>query len=131
MPSYTSQGVVESSRPAFLPAGKYTATVMNSEEKTSKSGNEMIELRLEISGDDIEEGKGPIVYDNLVFTENSAWRIDQFRSALGEDIVEGAEVEVEPDDLLDARVSVTLSVDEYEGKKRNKVVQYEELSNPF
>ena len=135
MPRYISGE--ESNRAKFHKEGNYLAAVIGAEEKTSSSGNEMIELKLEIIGPDIDEGGGAIVYDYLVFSQNAAWKIDQFRAACGEKIIKGKEVEIEASDLEGKSVEVHLIVEDFKGKKQNKVGDYidpnaeEDEPNPF
>jgi Protein of unknown function (DUF669) len=97
--------------------------VENATEKESQAGNEMIELQLRIlnvNGSD----KGPLVYDNLVFTEKSYWKIDAFRECTGEKLVPGQRVVFNADDCIDRRGRVALKIDVYEGRSRNKVDYY-------
>lgn len=122
MPKYISGE--ENNRAKFHKEGNYLLAVIGAEEKTSNSGNEMIELKLEVIGPDIEEGEGAIIYDYLVFSKNAAWKIDQFRAACGEKIVKGKEVEIEAEDLEGKSVEAHLVVEEFKGKKQNKVGDY-------
>jgi hypothetical protein len=122
MPSYISGQ--QSKRTDCHKDGNYLLAVIGAEEKTSSKGSEMIELKLEVIGPDIEEGQGAILFDYLVFTESAAWKIDQFRRACGENIVEGKEVEVEASDLEGKSVEAHLVIEEFKGKKRNKVGDY-------
>ena len=104
--------------------GNYLAVVIGAEEKTSAKGSEMIELKIEVVGPDIDEGTGAILFDYLVFTEAAFFKIDQFRAACGETIVKGASVDIEADDLIGKSVEVRLVAEEYKGVKRNKVGAY-------
>lgn len=110
--------------------GDYRLAVIGAEEKTSSSGNSMIALKHEIigpvGGKDLPESGRPHVYDNLVFTPNAFWKIDQFRAAIGEDVVEGQEVDIEADALLGATLTahVTLGKNEKTGKDRNEIGAY-------
>lgn len=103
--------------------GNYLLAVIGAEEKTSSKGSEMIELKLEVIGPDIPEGEGAILYDYLVFTKSSAWKIDDFRKASGETITD-EDVEIEAEDLEGKTVEAHLVIDDYKGKKRNKVGGY-------
>lgn len=116
MPSYKSSE--PSIRPDFVEAGDYTVEVLNAEESVSKQGNEMIELKLKA------EPSGVIFFDNLVFTENAFWKIDAFRAATGEAVVPDEDVEITADDLIGRRGRARLIVDEFGGRKRNKVVAW-------
>ena len=110
--------------------GDYRIAVIGAEEKTAKSGNSMIELKHEIigpvGGEDYPEEGRPKVYDNLVFTPNAFWKIDQFRAAIGEDVTEGQEVDIDADALVGATLTahITLGKNEKTGKDRNEIGAY-------
>ena len=116
MPSYKSSE--PTSRPDFVPAGDYTVEILNAEESVSKQGNDMIELKLKI------EPTGAICFDNLVFTPNAFWKIDAFRASTGESVVPDEDVNIECDDLLGRTGRARLIVEEYNGRKRNKVAAW-------
>ena len=101
--------------PRFVPNGDYLVTVIEASETFSKAGDEMIKLKLEV------EEHGVRLYDYLVATESSFWKIDTFRKAIGEAVVEGEEVELSASDLEGRQGYVRLKVEEYQGKKNNKV----------
>jgi len=122
MASYTSGA--QSKRADLHKDGNYLLVVIAAEEKTSSKGAEMIEMKLEVIGPDIAEGEGAIIYDYLVFSENTAWKIDQFRAACGEEIIEGKVVEMEASDLEGCQVEAHLVTEEFKGKKKNKVGDY-------
>ena len=122
MPKYVSGS--QSKRTECHKEGNYLLVVIGAEEKTSQKGSEMIELKLEVVGPDIAEDEGAILYDYLVFSQNTAWKIDEFRAACGETIVEGAEIDIEADDLIGKTVEAHLVIEEFKGKKRNKVGNY-------
>jgi hypothetical protein len=82
----------------------------------------MIELSLRIVTNGGE--KGPLVFDNLVFTTNAFWKIDQFRESTGEKLIPGQQVVFNADDCLDRKGHVILTVDTYQGRSRNKVAEY-------
>jgi hypothetical protein len=113
MPTYK-----QNAAPA-VPEGEYDFTVKNAKEETSKKGNEMIVLTLQIKD-------GPIVVDNLVFDDEgkAIWKIDEFRIATGEVINSTEEVEFTSDQCLGRTGRCSLYVDDYEGRKRNKVEHY-------
>lgn len=101
--------------PRSLPNGDYLVTVIESSETFSKAGDEMIKLKLEV------EEHGVHLYDYLVATESSFWKIDTFRKAIGEAVIEGEEVELNATDLEGRQGYARLKVEEYQGKKNNKV----------
>jgi hypothetical protein len=117
MPSYRSSE--PTARPDFVAAGDYTVEVIGAEESISqKSHNEMIELKLKV------EPSGAIVFDNLVFTANAFWKIDSFRAATGETVTPDEDVEIVADDLIGRKGRARLIVEEYNGKKRNKLAAW-------
>jgi hypothetical protein len=122
MPSYT-QGQ-ENKRPEFLPEGVYDYATIGAAEKVSTTGNEMIELKIELIGPDIKEDAGPIIYENLVFTEKAFFKIDQFRASIGEAIQEGEEVSIDAEDLTGKTGKCQVIVETYKGKTRNKVAKF-------
>lgn len=78
----------------------------------------MIELKLKVEPD------GPVFYDHLVFTESSFWKIDVFRAAIGETVIANEEIEIVADDLIGRQGRARLVVEEYNGRKRNKVAAW-------
>ena len=73
----------------LLPPGDYDFEVTSAKEKTSKSGSEMIELTLTIPVKDREYK----VWDYLVFSEKSFWKLAAFAQAVGlEKAVEAGEL---------------------------------------
>jgi len=117
MPTYKSSE--PTSRPDYVEAGDYTIEVLGAEESISqKNRNEMIELKLKV------EPSGAIVYDNLVFTASAFWKIDAFRAATGETVTPDEDVDIIADDLIGRTGRARLIVEEYNGKKRNKVAAW-------
>jgi hypothetical protein len=116
MPTYQQNQSAE-----LLPKGVYPFYVRNAKENTSQTGNEKIELTLQVNGTFT-------VFDNLVFVENSFWKIDQFRVATGETLgTPGSNVSLEADDCVQRRGEVSVDIDEWpvnSGRKRNIVVEY-------
>jgi hypothetical protein len=115
MPSYTASTPTE--RPDFVEAGDYQVEVIDAVETVSKTGHEMIELKLRTQ-------LGSYLYDFLVFIPSAFWKIDSFRAATGEEVAPEEEVEITGDDLIGRTGKARLSVEEYNGKKRNKVIAW-------
>ena len=114
MPEYLT-GVQE-----VVPENDYDFVVDDAVEKESSKGNPMIELQLDIE----HNGHHIRVFDHLVFTRNAFWKIDAFRAATGETLVEGQKVNLEAEDCIDRKGRCHLCVDSYEGRARNKVDTY-------
>ena len=112
MPSYTASTPTE--RPDFVDPGDYPVEVIDANETVSKTGHEMIELKLRTSA-------GSILYDFLVFIPNAFWKIDAFRAATGEVVTPADDVEITGDDLIGRTGTARLFVEEFKGKRRNKV----------
>jgi Protein of unknown function (DUF669) len=106
----------------MLPEGTYDFTVEDATERTSEKGNQMIELQLMVKGPDGKNGVR--VFDHLTFTPKSYWKIDAFRIATGETLVQGQTVTFEAEDCLDRSGKVWLTVEKDEGRNRNKVDEY-------
>ena len=121
MPKYTFTDA--DNRPDSIPAGIYVGTVISAKEKISKaSGNDMIELLWNIDDNNAH------VFDNLVFTEKSAWKIDTFLKATGHaPESKGAEVNMDVEAMIGWRSWLNIGVEDdrlNEGQKRNKILQY-------
>ena len=116
MPEYTT------GHDETLPEGSYLFTVVDATERTSQSGNTMIELELMVKRPD---GKNRIrLYDHLTFTPKSFWKIDAFRIATGEKLTPGHTVSFEAEDCIDRDGKVWLTVENFQGRNRNKVGEY-------
>ena len=115
MPTYNASTPTE--RPDHVEPGDYEVEVIDAVESLSRSGHEMIELKLKTSA-------GSYLYDFLVFIPNAFWKIDAFRAATGETVTPESDVEIVADDLIGRSGTARLAVEEYNGKKRNKVAAW-------
>lgn len=106
----------------FVPAGDYRLKVVEASEDTSKAGNDMIKLKLRIVKED--GSNGPALFDYLVFSESSRWKVDAFLMSAGQHPGEGEALSLEADDMIGWEVQATLKVESYDGKKGNKVEAY-------
>lgn len=111
MPEYEQNKVI------LLPEGDYPFKVVNAKETVSKSGNDMIELTLNVGGE-------ITLIDRLVFTPNAYWRIDDFRRATGEVLGTGR-TSFEAEHCIGRTGFVHLGTeDDINGKERNIVQAY-------
>ena len=72
-----SREEAEKKRSTLMPEGRYNARIVTAEEKVSNSGNDMIELEVEVYG---PEGK-VIIRDWLLNTDRMAWKLQHFAEA--------------------------------------------------
>jgi hypothetical protein len=82
----------------------------------------MVELELRIITNG--SGKGPLIYDSLVFTDRAFWKIDAFRRATGDLLLPGELVVFNADDAIDRKGRLILTIETFKGRRRNKVKQY-------
>lgn len=115
MPSYTAS--IPNERPDFVEPGDHEVEVVDAIETISKGGHEMIELKLKTSA-------GSYLYDFLVFIPTAFWKIDAFRAATGEEVTPDQDFEVTADHVIGRTGTARLTVEEYNGKKRNKVAAW-------
>ena len=115
MPSYTANTPTE--RPDHVEPGDYEVEVVDAIETLSKSNHEMIELKLRTEA-------GSYLYDFLVFIPTAFWKIDAFRAATGEVVEPDQDIEITADHVIGRTGTARLTVEEYNGKKRNKVVAW-------
>lgn len=110
------------SQDGTIPDGKYPFEIVAARMRTAKSGAEMIEVTLEAG----HNGNSVKVLDWLVFDGRpfTSGRIDQIRTSVGELILPGEEVDVQPGDLLHKTGMVHLVIEEWQNRKRNKVGSY-------
>lgn len=64
---------------ALIPEGLYKFKVIHAQEKTSSTGNQMINLKLEIW----IENRGIKLFDSLILIPKMFWKIDHFCEAVG------------------------------------------------
>ena len=115
MPTYNASTPTE--RPDHVEPGDHPVEVIDAVESLSRSGHEMIELKLRTSA-------GSYLYDFLVFIPSAFWKIDSFRAATGEAVTPEADVEIVADDLIGRTGTARLVIEEYKGKQRNKVAAW-------
>jgi len=114
---YTSSD--EAPKSFHLPAGDYVVTIVDATETVSRStGADMIKLVLDAEAAD---GSTTTLFDYLVASPSSAWKIDAFRRALGHTVVQGEAVELAAEDLVGRCLRARLRVEEFNGRLSNKI----------
>ena len=104
-----------------LKPGDYPFRILDASEERSKSGNEMIKLKMMV-GHDRESEIG--VFDYLVFGGSSDWKIDSFLKCVGLHPGEGQNLDIDGTDMIGLEGTVKLKIEEYLGKESNKVSAY-------
>ncbi|MCP4573815.1 MAG: DUF669 domain-containing protein [bacterium] len=92
-----------------IPDGEHVVRVVDIESDTTRAGDEMWKLRLQVDGG---EHDGRLIFDNLVFSTKAMSRVKLICSSFGLD-VSGA-VDLDPTMLLEKRALVTTYQEEYE-----------------
>lgn len=116
---YTGQEV-EQPEYKILDAGDYNFVVDDAEERTSKSGNSMIALKLKVG--DVPNDRN--VYDYLVFDGKSEWKLGTFLYAIGRHPGVGVEMDIDPNDFVGRTGRAKIKIEMYNGNKSNKVQDY-------
>lgn len=103
--------------------GRYLCTIVGAVEKMSRNGNEMIELEIEIGE---KEGK---CWEYLVNTEAAQFKMDCCLRALGWELREGMEVELDASRLLGLQGEAQIKIGKNDkGDERNELAFWIEPS---
>jgi hypothetical protein len=101
MPTYTS---AQEQEIYFVEPGQYQVEIISAENATSlpkpdgKGNNPMIKAKCRVL---LPDGtKGPLLREYLTFTDSAAFRIDQFRRAMGQTVTPGEKGNLEPEDMI-------------------------------
>lgn len=113
--------VDESCVNGLLEPGDYLVKIATIENKTTRAGDQMWRLRLDVQD---EENKNLSVWDNLVFVEKALPRIKMLFSRIGIDL--SGNQEVYPSQLIGQFIVAEISIEEYrlstgEARKKNVV----------
>ena len=95
----------------MIPEGSYNAEIIEVTPKTSRAGNEMFEVKMNID----HEGEGTHVWDYIV--HSLEWKMDSARKSVGL----GPDDEVTVESLIGRWVQVRINHETYDGKTRPKV----------
>ena len=85
---------------ASLQAGVYHADVVTAVEKTSKSGNAMVEVTLQLEGSQVQ------LKEYLVMASNMEWKLEQYLASTGVKFKEGEALQFDPKGLVGNHVVV-------------------------
>lgn len=112
---------VEASRKA-IPEGTYEVVVNEATQKNSRDGNPMISFEFEV-----QEGphKGAKLYENCSLQPQALFKLKSVLLALGIDIPNKA-FDLNLRDLIGLTCEVEVGHEVYEGKKRARILQYNE-----
>ena len=113
---------VEASRKA-IPEGTYEVVVNEANQKSSRDGNPMISFEFEVT-----EGahKGAKLYENCSLQPQALFKLKSVLLALGMDIPNKA-FDLNLRDLIGLTCEVEVGHEVYEGKKRARILQYNDL----
>lgn len=103
--------------------GIHRAKVAEIQEKTSQSGDDMLQVAMEVvAGAD----KGCRVFDNCVLTDKALWKFKQLLSALG--VKCDGKVAVDLDGLIGKTCDIEVFHEEYNGQTRAKISNYSKVA---
>lgn len=112
MPSYISTGG------ETLEPGIYDVEIINADEAESKNGNEMLVLTCQPVGTTKE------IKFWLVFSEKTAFRLDEFQVARGLNVEKGEEYCIEIEDVMGLTLKAKLEYEKSEGKTYLRIAQW-------
>ncbi len=112
-------------KPDVVEPGIYSGTVTWAEMRYIKNGkwagNEMLALGFEL------DGSKAMVFDNILFIEPAAFRIDTFLKACKKQPEKGQEVDLTPESVIGWRCWLNVGIEKSDNEKypdKNKVLQY-------
>jgi Protein of unknown function (DUF669) len=111
-------------RAAHVPEGDYLAKPVNAElRKSEKSGSRYISWRFQVV--EPKKYKGKTLYDRTSLKPDALWNLRNLvHAALGKNIA-GKVVNFDPEVVYGKPLMITVEDDEYEGKIRSQIVDYQ------
>lgn len=97
----------------LLEEGMYNVTIEAVEEKTSSTGNPMLQIRFR------EETTQAAIFDNYVLKENCLWKLKELLTAAG--IECGGNVEFDTDELVGLVFKAKIVQEDYNDSKVNRI----------
>jgi hypothetical protein len=127
MAKYVYQG--RDAIPNLIEAGDYIVRIVEADSGISNgkktNGSDTINLKC------IEEESGCVIWETLCFHESIDWKIDTFVRSTGVPAVVGAPLELGPSDCISRRGHVTIVVDNWNNKDRNKIAVWKTDCEPL
>jgi Protein of unknown function (DUF669) len=103
-------------KPRYVPDGEYEVEVISARSQTSRNNNEMIVLKVSV-------GPGRcIIFDHLVFTDASDWKIAQCLTAVGIELQDGDDIHPRLFEHRRGRALVTVTM--FDGCLQNKIAKW-------
>src|ERR1700760_1204298 len=115
-------GVEAGGRPC--PDGTWKAEITSLAQEESSTGNPMIVGKYKVLNG---KGKGALLFDNLSLQPQALFRLKALCDACG--VEADSAVDLDLDDLVGTEIVVDVENEEYEGKKRSRVVGYAEAGS--
>jgi hypothetical protein len=111
-------------RAAHVPEGDYLAKPVNAElRKSEKSGSKYISWRFQIL--EPKKFKGKTLYDRTSLKPDALWNLrNLIHAALGKNVA-GKVINLDPEVAYGKPLMITVEDDEYEGKLRSQIVDYQ------
>jgi hypothetical protein len=112
------------SRAAHVPEGDYLAKPVSSElRKSEKSGSRYISWRFQIL--EPKKFKGKTLYDRTSLKPDALWNLrNLIHAAIGKNVA-GKVLSLDPEVVYNKPLMITVEDDEYEGKLRSQIVDYQ------
>lgn len=99
-----------------LPPGTYNVVLHHTEEQTSKSGKDFLNVQLRTDSN-------KVIFDKCFYQDNCLWKLKSLKKAIG---MPDTETRIEP--YWGTRLVVKVSVRNYEGEDQNEVKQYKAIA---
>jgi hypothetical protein len=110
-------------RASHIPPGDYLAKPVSSEARKTDAGSKYISWRFQVV--DPKKYKGKTLYDRTSLKPNALWNLrNLIYSAVGKNIA-GKVLNFDPEVCYGKTLMVTVEDDEYEGKVRSQIVDYQ------
>jgi len=111
-------------RAAHVPEGDYLAKPVNAElRKSEKSGSRYISWRFQVV--EPKKFKGKTLYDRTSLKPDALWNLrNLIHAAIGRNIA-GKILNFDPEAIYGKVLTITVEDDEYEGKIRSQIVDYQ------